>query len=211
MLPRERSRRPKRSREREEVGSIRTIRRLKEKNMGKASPPRSKRIFGSNLNISTTSLNASQNESQGAPSDEEKENNEVLSQERQERKAVTEARETKMKEQAKKLGSQMKGKSGVQTLPVAQLLMDLYSDHNMIRELVMKNLTGTNVGDLASMMAESQQIITNLKIGEEEGNKKRGELDSLLSSLYPEVETLRKNMEEEKTKKNRGRTLDQCP
>ena len=144
-------------------------------------------------------------------SDEEKENNEVLSQERQERKAVTEARETKMKEQAKKLGSQMKGKSGVQTLPVAQLLMDLYSDHNMIRELVMKNLTGTNVGDLASMMAESQQIITNLKIGEEEGNKKRGELDSLLSSLYPEVETLRKSMEEEKTKKNRGRTLDQCP
>ena len=144
-------------------------------------------------------------------SDEEKENNEVLSQERQERKAVTEARETKMKEQAKKLGSQMKGKSGVQTLPVAQLLMDLYSDHNMIRELVMKNLTGTNVGDLASMMAESQQIITNLKIGEEEGNKKRGELDALLSSLYPEVETLRKSMEEEKTKKNRGRTLDQCP
>ena len=143
--------------------------------MGKSSPPRSKRIFGAKLNTSSNSLNNSSNDLTGNNSEEdEKENTSIRSwsQERQERKTTTDARDTKMKEQAKKLGMQMRGKSGVQTLPVAQLLMDLYTDHNMVRDLVMKNLTGNNVSEIVTMVTDAQQVITALKIGEEEGIKK---------------------------------------
>ena len=178
----------KKTKQREELGNIKNVRRLKDKKMGKSSPPRSKRIFGSKLNTSSNSLNNSLSDLNGNNSEEEEKENTSLrsrSQERQERKTTTDARDTKMKEQAKKLGMQMRGKSGVQTLPVAQLLMDLYTDHNMVRDLVMKNLTGNNISEIVTMVTEAQQVITTLKIGEEEGIKKITLYPDLLKSIYP--------------------------
>ena len=88
-----------------------------------------------------------------------------------ERRVTSEARENKMREQAMKLNKQIRGRTGVQTLPVAQLLMDLLTDHNMVRDMVMKNLTGNNIGEVITMVSETQRVVTTLKEGEEENNK----------------------------------------
>lgn len=79
--------------------------------------------------------------------------------------------------------------------------MNLYADHNVIRDMVMKNLSGANFGEIVTMITKTQQVLTYLKVSEEEAARKGAKVDKLLSGVYPEIEAMKKSMEEEKSKR----------